>query len=136
MLFGILLLVALQPYKKRVSRHFQSNTILYVMFYDVIMLMEQISTQGYLVVVFLLGFVIAAVPPLGTVGLLLYWLLLKLRSVSFHFQWWQRQGYATIEDSGAGYSDRAVNPHGYSIASSQLVNCDSLGIKGDTESND
>jgi membrane-associated HD superfamily phosphohydrolase len=75
MLFGILLLVVLQPYKKHVSRQLQSNAIiyiLYVMFYGVIMSIEVIDnvTQSYFVFVSLLGFIIAFVPLLGIFGCL------------------------------------------------------------------
>jgi hypothetical protein len=138
MLFGILLLVALQPYKKRVSRHLQSNAIfciLYVMFYGVIMSMERIPidnvTQGYFVFVSLLGFIITLVPLLGILGILLYWLSSQLgRFIRRH-----RRGYLGIEDDGTdpdAYCDRVVNPQAYPTApSGQLVNYNSPGFNGD-----
>jgi uncharacterized membrane protein (Fun14 family) len=140
-LFGIILLVALQPYKKRVSRHFQSHAIfciLYVMFYGVIMSMERIVTdnvtQSYLVFVSLLGFIIAFVPLLGILGISLYWLSLRFcdfgRFIRRH-----RRGYVGIEGDGAdpdAYCDRMVNPQAYPTApSDQFVNCNSPGLNGD-----
>jgi hypothetical protein len=141
MLFGILLLVALQPYKRRFSRHLQSNAvfyILYVMFYGVMMSMEEVVidnvTQGYFVFVSLLGFIIAFVPLLGILGILLYWLSSRLLNYGQLIRR-QRRGYVGIEDDGTdpdAYCDRVVNPQAYPTAPSRrLVNCNSPGFNGD-----
>jgi hypothetical protein len=93
-------------------------------------------TQSYFVFVSLLSFIIAFVPLLGILGILLYWLSLRLLNYG-PFIRRHRMGYVGIEDDGTdpdAYCDRVVNPQAYPTAPSRrLVNCNSPVLNGDGE---
>ena len=120
-LFGILLIIAFQPYKNRVIRHFQSNTIfyiLYVMFYASLTAQERAAfeaSDSYSSFTSLFCVVIALVPLVSILGLLLYWLFSRYQFCLKLFC--QRRGYVALGDGDGddadAYCDRVVNPQAY-----------------------
>ena len=139
MLLFILLLVAFQPYKNRVARHFQSNAIfliLYVMFYAVLIAIERAThdeaphghPQGYLIFLFLAAYILAVVPFVCILGFVLYWVFSRCKCLGLvrGLLWWRR-GYVAVDGNGGddadSYCDRVVNPQNYpTVPAGQMVN--------------
>jgi hypothetical protein len=131
-LCGIIIVIAVQPYKKRFANHFRPNTIFFIL-YAIVCVVSTANqragveiSQNYSVFLFTIAFIIASVPLVGILLLFTHWLFMKYRH---HLRW---KGYKKIEgdDDEDAYCDRVMNPEAYpTIPSGRMVDCSSLSDK-------
>ena len=129
-LFGILLIVVLQPYKNHVASHFRSNTafyIVYVMFYASISALDRFTfeaSDSYFSFTLFTVFFLSLVPLVSIVVLILHWVFSRFQFCLRLFH--QRIGYEAVggggdDDNADAYCDRVVNPQAY--PANQMATC-------------